>query len=59
MVGLWNTSGDKDKLRERFGQARPYLVVTTLRDALAQIKECERQVAAAPWKSPALEVTGD
>ncbi len=59
MVGLWNTSGDKDKLRERFGQARPYLVVTTLRDALAQIKECERQEAAMRWKSPALEVARD
>jgi hypothetical protein len=59
MVGLWNTSGDKDKLRERFGQARPYLVVTTLRDALAQIKECERQEAAMRWKSPALETARD
>jgi predicted PurR-regulated permease PerM len=59
MVGLWNTSGDKDKLRERFGQARPYLVVTTLRDALAQIKECERQEAAANWKSPALQAARD
>jgi hypothetical protein len=58
-VGLWNTSGDKDKLRERFGQARPYLVVTTLRDALAQIKECERQEAAANWKSPALQAARD
>jgi len=59
LVGLWNTSGDKDKLRERFGQARPYMVVTTLRDALAQIKECDRQVAARPWNSPALEAATD
>ena len=47
IVGLWNTSGDRDALRERFGQARPYMVVTTLREALAQVLECDQQTAAA------------
>jgi len=56
IVGLWNTSGDRDALRERFGQARPYMVVTTLREALAQVLECDQQTAAAARRrSAALE----
>jgi predicted PurR-regulated permease PerM len=43
VVGLWNSSGDRDALRERFGQAHPDIVVLTLRDALSQIKDFERQ----------------
>ena len=61
LVGLWNTSGDKDVLRERFGQAKPDFVVSTLREALAQIKECEQtQAATARWaRSTALEAATD
>jgi predicted PurR-regulated permease PerM len=42
MVGLWGTNGDKDTLRERFGNARPDIVVTTLRAALDQVREYEQ-----------------
>lgn len=60
IVGLWNTSGDKDALRERFGHARPYMVVTTLREALAQVLECDQQAAAAARRnSAALEVASN
>jgi predicted PurR-regulated permease PerM len=55
LVGLWTTNGDKDVLRERFGQARPDFVVATLREALAQIKDCEQQAAGARWIPVAAE----
>jgi len=56
LIGLWNTTGDKDVLRERFGQARPDFVVATLREALAQIKECEQaQAAAVRWAPTTVE----
>ena len=55
LIGLWNTAGDKDVLRERFGQARPDFVVATLQEALAQIKECEQQGESARWNQPAVE----
>jgi len=61
LVGLWNTSGDKDVLRERFGQAKPDYVVSTLREALAQIKECEQaQAVTLRWtQTAAVEATTD
>jgi len=55
LVGLWNTAGDKDVLRERFGQGRPDFVVATLQEALAQIKECELQAERSRWSQPAIE----
>jgi predicted PurR-regulated permease PerM len=60
LIGLWNTTGDKDVLRERFGQARPDFVVATLREALAQIKECEQaQAAAVRWAPTTVEAGTD
>ena len=55
IIGLWNTAGDKDTLRERFGQGRPDFVVATLDEALAQIKECERHGEGVRWAQPAVE----
>jgi predicted PurR-regulated permease PerM len=57
LVGLWNTNGDKDVLRERFGQARPDMVVTTFREALRQIKEWEEQTTAVRWTPTPVETT--
>jgi len=60
LIGLWNTNGDKDVLRERFGQARPDFVVATLREALAQIKECEQaQASAVRWTPTTVEAGTD
>ena len=60
LIGLWNTTGDKDVLRERFGQARPDYVVATLREALDQIKECEQaQAAAVRWTPTTVEAATD
>ena len=60
LIGLWNTNGDKDVLRERFGQARPDYVVATLREALVRIKECEQmQAAATRWTRAPLEAATD
>jgi hypothetical protein len=59
LIGLWKATGDRDVLRERFGQARPDFVVTTLREALTQIKECEKYVEGVPWRSTALEVANN
>jgi predicted PurR-regulated permease PerM len=55
LIGLWNTVGNKETLRERFGQARPDFVVATLAEALAQIKDCEQQAENAGWSQPAME----
>jgi hypothetical protein len=54
LIGLWNTSGDKEVLRERFGQGRPDFVVSTLQGALAQIKDCDQQTEAVRWAQPAI-----
>ena len=60
LIGLWNTNGDKDVLRERFGQARPDFVVSTLRAALDQIKECEQpQAAGTLWAGAPVEAGTD
>ncbi len=56
LIGLWTSGTDRDVLRERFGQARPDFVVATLREALAQIKECEQpQTSGIPWTPAAIE----
>jgi predicted PurR-regulated permease PerM len=55
LIGLWNSTGDRDVLRERFGQARPDSVVVTLREALAQIKEFEQPQLEVRWTQPAVE----
>jgi predicted PurR-regulated permease PerM len=47
IVGLWGSEGDKDKLRERFGQARPNVVVGSLSEAMEQVREMERASVAA------------
>ncbi|MBT9330961.1 AI-2E family transporter [Paracidobacterium acidisoli] len=49
LVGLWRGAGDPEKIRERFGAARPDAVVTTLREALLMI-----QGGAWPGYEPAL-----
>jgi predicted PurR-regulated permease PerM len=59
LIGLWNANGDKDVLRERFGHARPDFVAATLREALAQIKECEAQTTAVRWSPTAVEAATD
>jgi hypothetical protein len=41
MIALWGSGGDKDSLRERFGQARPNVIVGSLRDAMEQVREFE------------------
>ncbi|MBV8673380.1 MAG: AI-2E family transporter [Acidobacteriaceae bacterium] len=55
LVGLWKTPGDRDVIRERFGQARPDFVVATLQEALTQIKDCEQQGEGARWSQPTIE----
>lgn len=41
VVGLWGEVGDVDAIRARFGGAHPDAVVTTLRDALARVRELD------------------
>jgi predicted PurR-regulated permease PerM len=41
VIGLWGSGGDRDKLRERFGQARPDGIVGSLQEAMEQVKEME------------------
>ena len=41
LVGLWGTTGDKEAIRERFGNAKPDVIVSTLREAIDQVKEYE------------------
>jgi len=52
LIGLWNTAGNKDVLRERFGPGRPDFVVATLQEALAQIKQCEQSGDGVRWNQP-------
>jgi predicted PurR-regulated permease PerM len=47
IIGLWGSTGDKDVLRERFGQARPNVVVGSLETAMEQVKEMERKPHAS------------
>jgi len=56
LIGLWTSGTDRDVLRERFGQGHPDFVVATLREALAQIKECEQpQTSGLPWTPASVE----
>jgi len=43
IVGLWGGNGDAERLQTRFGNARPSGIATTLGDALAQVRQIERQ----------------
>jgi predicted PurR-regulated permease PerM len=51
MVGLWGSAGDKDALRERFGQARPDVIVGSLSNALDLVGEMEKSPNPAPQLS--------
>ena len=42
IIGLWGSSSDKETLRERFGQARPNVVVGSLQSAMDQVREMEQ-----------------
>ncbi len=52
IVGLWGDHDDPEDLRSRFGNAQPNSVVTTLRSALAQIRQMES-------KAPESEAAGE
>jgi predicted PurR-regulated permease PerM len=41
IVGLWNSTGDKEIMRERFGKARPDVIAGNLQDALEMVHEME------------------
>lgn len=41
VVGLWGGDGDSEALRERFGNARPDAIVTTLSEALTRVEEID------------------
>jgi hypothetical protein len=41
VVGLWGTTGDRDVVRERFGQCRPDVIVGSLSNALELVREME------------------
>ncbi|HEY3989852.1 MAG TPA: AI-2E family transporter [Acidobacteriaceae bacterium] len=45
LIGLWQSGQDPEKMRERFGSARPDRVVTTLTAALAQIEQWQQGCA--------------
>ena len=51
IVGLWGSGGDKDALRERFGQARPNVIVGSLHEALELVKEIEQTGRISPLLS--------
>lgn len=51
MIGLWGSGADKDSLRERFGHARPDVIVGSLREALDLVRELERTPSTAPQLS--------
>ena len=46
VVGLWGTTGDKDAVRERFGQCRPDVIVSSLSNALELVREMEEAPVA-------------
>lgn len=41
VVGLWGGDGDNDALRERFGNARPDAIATSLSEALVRMAEID------------------
>jgi predicted PurR-regulated permease PerM len=51
IIGLWGSAGDKDTLRERFGQARPDVIVGSLHEALEIVREIEQSGRTAPQLS--------
>jgi hypothetical protein len=51
MIGLWGSGADKDSLRERFGHARPDVIVGSLREALDLVRELERTPSISPQLS--------
>jgi predicted PurR-regulated permease PerM len=51
IIGLWGSGGDKDTLRERFGQARPDVIAGSLREALEIVHEIEQAGRASPQLS--------
>ena len=46
IVGVWDFEGGAEKARERLGTSCPGMVVTTLADALSQIREATDSVSA-------------
>lgn len=52
LVGLWGGESDIDTLRERFGNARPDAIVTTLSDALTRVREISGKSAAGKTTAP-------
>lgn len=46
VVGLWGEVGDVEAIRSRFGGAHPDAIATTLRDALARVRELDARNAA-------------
>ena len=50
LVGLWGGDSDIDTLRERFGNARPDAIVTTLGEALTRVREIDSRVAVVPLR---------
>jgi predicted PurR-regulated permease PerM len=42
LVGMWGSGADKDAMRERFGHAKPDVIVGSLREALELVKEMEQ-----------------
>lgn len=53
IVGLWGSKDDLNKLRERFGGARPDGIVTTLGSALERIREIDSPPKAEPQPNAA------
>jgi hypothetical protein len=52
IVGLWGSKDDVEKLRDRFGGARPTAIVTTLRDALQRVKEIDNPAREQTQPAP-------
>jgi predicted PurR-regulated permease PerM len=52
VVGLWGSKDDVEKLRDRFGGARPTAIVTTLRDALQRVKEIDNPAREQTQPAP-------
>lgn len=52
VVGLWGEVSDVEAMRARFGYAHPDAIVTTLRDALARVRELDARNAAPAEGEP-------
>lgn len=58
LVALWGATGSRETIRERFGNTRPNVVVTTLEQTLAYLLDCElpqqpEELPAAVAEEPA------